>query len=105
MAIDPIAFAADLIRCPSVTPHDAGALDVLQGRWKASALPARACHLTKTARPPSTIYMPDWARKARMSALPAIPMLCRLARRRIGKSTRLPGKYASKPYGAEAPPI
>lgn len=31
MAIDPIAFAADLIRCPSVTPHDAGALDVLQG--------------------------------------------------------------------------
>lgn len=31
MAIDPVAFAADLIRCPSVTPKDAGALDTLQG--------------------------------------------------------------------------
>lgn len=30
MAIDPVAFAADLIRCPSVTPEDAGALDRLQ---------------------------------------------------------------------------
>ena len=30
MALDPVDFAADLIRCPSVTPHDAGALDVLE---------------------------------------------------------------------------
>ncbi len=30
MALDPVAFAADLIRCPSVTPEDAGALDTLQ---------------------------------------------------------------------------
>jgi len=30
MTIDPIALAQDLIRCPSVTPADAGALDVLQ---------------------------------------------------------------------------
>ena len=29
--IDPIVLARDLIRCPSVTPADAGALDVLQG--------------------------------------------------------------------------
>lgn len=29
--IDPIALTRDLIRCPSVTPRDAGALDVLQG--------------------------------------------------------------------------
>lgn len=28
--IDPVDFAAELIRCPSVTPKDAGALDVLQ---------------------------------------------------------------------------
>ena len=27
---DPVQFAADLIRCPSVTPSDAGALDVLE---------------------------------------------------------------------------
>jgi succinyl-diaminopimelate desuccinylase len=30
MAIDPVAFAAELIQCPSVTPADAGALDRLQ---------------------------------------------------------------------------
>ena len=27
--IDPVALTADLVRCPSVTPADAGALDVL----------------------------------------------------------------------------
>ena len=30
MRLDPVQFAADLIRCPSVTPADAGALDVLE---------------------------------------------------------------------------
>lgn len=30
MPIDPIAFAQDLIRCPSVTPAEGGALDLLQ---------------------------------------------------------------------------
>lgn len=30
MTIDPVALTQDLIRCPSVTPADAGALDVLQ---------------------------------------------------------------------------
>lgn len=29
--IDPIAFAQDLIRCPSITPTEGGALDLLQG--------------------------------------------------------------------------
>ena len=27
--VDPVQLTADLVRCPSVTPHDAGALDVL----------------------------------------------------------------------------
>jgi len=31
-AVDPVALAADLIRCPSVTPADAGAIDVLARR-------------------------------------------------------------------------
>jgi len=34
-AIDPIALAQDLIRCPSVTPADAGALDCLQKNLEA----------------------------------------------------------------------
>ncbi|HAE00383.1 MAG TPA: succinyl-diaminopimelate desuccinylase, partial [Rhodospirillaceae bacterium] len=29
-ALDPIALTQDLIRCPSVTPADEGALDLLQ---------------------------------------------------------------------------
>jgi succinyl-diaminopimelate desuccinylase len=32
MTIDPIWFSQELIRCPSVTPTDAGALDVLQAK-------------------------------------------------------------------------
>ncbi len=35
MALDPINLAARLIQCPSVTPDDAGALDVLQGALEA----------------------------------------------------------------------
>ena len=35
MTLDPVQLAADLIRCPSVTPEDAGALDVLQGALEA----------------------------------------------------------------------
>ena len=30
MALDPVEFTADLIRCPSVTPSEGGALDLLQ---------------------------------------------------------------------------
>lgn len=30
MTLDPVAFTADLIRCPSVTPAEGGALDLLQ---------------------------------------------------------------------------
>lgn len=32
---DPVALAAELIRCPSITPQDAGALDVLEARLAA----------------------------------------------------------------------
>jgi succinyl-diaminopimelate desuccinylase len=41
LARDPVALAQSLIRCPSVTPADAGALDVLQG---ALATLGFACH-------------------------------------------------------------
>ncbi|WP_114966328.1 succinyl-diaminopimelate desuccinylase [Alkalilacustris brevis] len=35
-APDPVALTADLIRCPSVTPEDAGALAVIEGPLKAA---------------------------------------------------------------------
>jgi hypothetical protein len=31
-AVDPVALAAELIRRPSVTPKDEGALDIVAGR-------------------------------------------------------------------------
>ena len=30
MSLDPVAFTAELIRCPSITPFEGGALDLLQ---------------------------------------------------------------------------
>ena len=39
--IDPIALARDLIRCPSVTPEDAGALGVLETALKSLGF---TCH-------------------------------------------------------------
>jgi succinyl-diaminopimelate desuccinylase len=42
--IDPVALARDLIRCPSVTPIDAGALDVLERSLSAIGF---ACHRLK----------------------------------------------------------
>ena len=41
--IDPVALTQALIRRPSVTPEDAGALDVLAGAGAARASPATAC--------------------------------------------------------------
>jgi succinyl-diaminopimelate desuccinylase len=40
-ALDPVALAQALIRCPSVTPEDAGALDALSGALSALGF---ACH-------------------------------------------------------------
>ena len=40
--LDPAALAAELIRQPSVTPKDEGALDIVAGRLDGSALPAIA---------------------------------------------------------------
>lgn len=41
--IDPIGLSQDLIRCPSVTPEDAGALDVLQRALEGLGFRVRRC--------------------------------------------------------------
>jgi succinyl-diaminopimelate desuccinylase len=48
MSADPIAIARDLIRCPSVTPEDAGALGFLQGLLEQAGF---AVHRTTFAEP------------------------------------------------------
>ena len=40
MLTDPIMLAAELIRRPSVTPKDEGALEVVGAPWSGSASPA-----------------------------------------------------------------
>ena len=37
-SLDPVELAAQLIRCPSVTPAEAGALDLLQSGFRKSRL-------------------------------------------------------------------
>lgn len=41
VAIDPVALAAELVRCPSVTPHEGGALDLLERVLRTHGF---ACH-------------------------------------------------------------
>jgi succinyl-diaminopimelate desuccinylase len=48
MALDPVVLAQNLIRCPSVTPADAGALDVLEQVLKALGF---TCHRLKFETP------------------------------------------------------
>src|SRR5258706_5765113 len=49
-AVDPIVLARELIRCPSVTPEDAGALDLPAGALKALGF---ACHRLRFEEPGS----------------------------------------------------
>ncbi len=46
--IDPVELTRDLIRCPSITPADAGALDVLQGSLQRLGF---ICHRLKFSAP------------------------------------------------------
>ena len=104
MTLDPVQLAADLIRCPSITPEDAGALDVLQGALEALGFTARACPLKKTAQRQSTIFMRGWATPHRISVLPAIQMLCPLERKATGRSTPLPARKKTGFYGGAVRP-
>jgi succinyl-diaminopimelate desuccinylase len=48
VAYDPVAFAQDLIRCPSVTPDDAGALDLLAAQLEGFGF---ICHRLRFSEP------------------------------------------------------
>ena len=48
MAIDAIPLAQDLIRCPSVTPKDAGAIAVLEAALKPLGF---VCHRVRLQAP------------------------------------------------------
>jgi succinyl-diaminopimelate desuccinylase len=50
--IDPVALAQDLIRCPSVTPADAGALDVLEAALKGLGFTCHRLRFEEAGTPP-----------------------------------------------------
>ena len=55
-SIDALALAQDLIRRPSVTPEDAGALDVLEAVLKQLGFSAIACAFERAARGVDNLY-------------------------------------------------
>src|SRR5262245_46362469 len=50
--IDPVALARDLLRCPSVTPADAGALGVLQDVLKGAGFATHRVVFDEPGTPP-----------------------------------------------------
>lgn len=51
-AIDPLALAQELIRCPSITPEDAGALDVLEAALKGLGFRCKRVMFEEDGTPP-----------------------------------------------------
>ena len=53
MSADPVKIARALLRCPSVTPADAGALGVIEGALKAAGFNARRVTFAEPATAPA----------------------------------------------------
>ena len=73
--LDPVALTQALIRCPSVTPADAGALDVVADALERLGLHGAPADVRRHTEP----VCPARQRPARMSASPAIRTSCRRA--------------------------
>jgi hypothetical protein len=104
--IDPVELTRDLIRCPSITPADAGALDVLQGSLERLGF---ACHRLMFSAPDTpdidNLMPASAATAAPTSASPATPMSFRSATRRHGRPIRSAASCAMASSSAVAPPI
>jgi len=87
--VGPAALAARLIRRPSVTPRDEGALAIVAEALEASASLATASSLAAApAATRSTTSMPATGPAGPISALPVIPTSCPPGRARPGRSIR-----------------
>ena len=85
-----LSIARDLLRCPSVTPADAGALGVLETILKAAGFEV---HRVTFGEPGTADIDNLYARigtARRTSLLPDIPTWCR-------RATRAPGPMARSP--------
>ncbi len=92
-AIDPIELARDLIRCPSVTPADAGALDLLQRTLEPLGFVCR--RLTFAA--PGTVAVDNLYARAGRAAGPNFCFAGHADVVPVGDSTA----WSADPFGAE----
>jgi succinyl-diaminopimelate desuccinylase len=88
--LDPVALAQALIRCPSVTPNDEGALDVLEGALKPLGF---TCHRLVFEEPGAEAVDNLYARSGN-----GAPLFCF-----AGHTDVVPpgGQWKSDPFGAE----
>jgi succinyl-diaminopimelate desuccinylase len=82
MKIDPVSLTADLVRCPSVTPEEGGAIDLLE-----QLLEKNGFSCTRIVRGQVSNLFAKWGtgRNGRVFGFNVIPMLFQLA-------TYLPGQ-------------
>ena len=97
---DPVELTAALIRCPSVTPAEGGAIALLERMLRGGRLPHRTAP-TGAASPTST---PAGAPPARSSASTATPTWCRPATPPPGATTPSPPRSRAAGSTAAAPP-
>ena len=86
----PVELARDLIRCPSVTPEDAGALDVLERALAKGGFHCRRLTFSEDGTPSTTSSLAS-ARGRRTSASPGMPTLFLPAMRAYGPTRPSPG--------------
>ena len=87
---DPAALARDLLRCPSVTPADGGALGVIENVLKPVGFDVhRVTFAEPGTAPVENLYARIGGGRARISSSPATPTWCRRASKRHGLTRRL----------------
>jgi len=87
-ALDPVGLAADLIRRPSVTPADAGVLEVLAAALESVGFTCTRLPFSEAGTPDIANLFAKLGSGGRHFSSPAIPTWSRPAMPRPGASTR-----------------
>ena len=85
---DPVALSQALIRCPSVTPADDGALAVLEAALKPLGFACHRLRFEEAGTAPVDNLYARIGTQGRISASPGTPMWCRRAMRNCGVTIR-----------------
>jgi hypothetical protein len=86
---DPLDILQSLIRCPSVTPAEAGALAYLESILTPAGFDCRRLRFAEPGLPEVDNLFAQFGTGARISALPDMLTWCRRATRRCGATRRL----------------